>query len=82
MGRDEEVRVSYGLFQNTQRLDLVWNNIVSMTADSTNIVRSFNLTITFNPTDMIYLDGRVNLDLRKTDENKWKIERWIDESNF
>ena len=81
-GRDEEMKVTYGLFQNTQSLDLVWNNIVTITGDSTNIIRSFNLTITFNPTDIIYVDGRVNLLLRKDDDAKWKILRWIDESNF
>jgi len=81
-GRDEEVRISQQMFRNTQRLDLVWNNIVSITSDSSNIVRSFNLTITFNPTDIIFIDGRVNLDLSRDEENRWQIERWIDESNF
>ncbi|OGU54610.1 MAG: hypothetical protein A2V66_17330 [Ignavibacteria bacterium RBG_13_36_8] len=80
-GRDDEMRVTQGLFQNSQRLDLIWNEIVSMTMDSTQIIRSFNLTITFNPTDIIYVDGRVNLSLRK-DNSKWKIIHWIDESNF
>lgn len=80
-GRDDELRVTNGLFQNSQRLDLIWNNIVSMTADSTRIIRSFNLTITFNPTDIIFIDGRVNLSLRK-DDDKWQITQWIDESNF
>lgn len=81
-GRDEEMKVTYGLFQNTQRLDLVWNNIVSMSGDSTHIVRSFNLTITFNPTDIVYIDGKVNLELMKDSNKKWKIIHWIDESNF
>ena len=81
-GRDDEMQATYGLFENTQRLDLVWNNIVSVTQDSTNIVRSFNLTITFNPTDIIFVDGRINLSLRKNSEDKWMITRWVDESNF
>lgn len=81
-GRDEEMKVTYGLFQNTQRLDLIWNNIVSINGDSTRIIRSFNLTITFNPTDIIFVDGRVNLELTKDTNNKWKIMRWIDESAF
>ena len=81
-GRDEEMRTTYGLFQNSQRLDLVWNNIVSISGDSTHIVRSFNLTITFNPTDIVYIDGKVNLELNKDTNNKWKIIHWIDESNF
>lgn len=80
-GRDEEMKVTDGLFRNSQRLDLIWNNIVSMTSDSTNIIRSFNLTITFNPTDIVFIEGRVNLDLVKVGE-KWQILRWIDESNF
>ncbi len=80
-GRDDEINFTNGLFQNSQRLDLIWNNIVSMTGDSTRIIRSFNLTITFNPTDINYIDGRVNLTLIK-ENNKWKILRWIDESNF
>ncbi|MCL4550047.1 MAG: hypothetical protein M1495_15930 [Bacteroidetes bacterium] len=81
-GRDDEMKVTNGLFQNSQRLDLIWNNIVSITGDSTRIVRSFNLTVTFNPTDIIYIDGRVNLTLGKDSGNKWKIIRWVDESNF
>lgn len=75
------MKVTYGLFKNTERLDLNWNNIVAISSDSSNIIRSFNLTITFNPTDIVFVDGRVNLDLRK-EANKWKIIRWIDESNF
>jgi hypothetical protein len=81
-GRDEEMKVTYGLFQNSQRLDLIWNNIVTNTGDSTRIIRSFNLTITFNPTDIIFVDGRVNLELKKDKENRWRIVRWNDESNF
>lgn len=81
-GREEEMRVTYGLFQNAQRLDLIWNEIVSISGDSTNVVRSFDLTITFNPTDIIDVDGRINLTLRKSEEKKWQITNWLDESNF
>lgn len=83
--RDEDVRTTDGLFKNVERLDLIWNNIVLSTIDSlnANIVRSFNLNITFNPTDVVRVDGRVNLSLRKNpDTEKWQITRWIDESNF
>ena len=79
------MRTTYGLFQNTQRLDLIWNNIVLITEDSltANIVRSFNLTITFNPTDVVRVDGKVNLTLNKNIETGvWRINKWIDESNF
>jgi hypothetical protein len=84
-GRDDEMRTTLGLFQNVQRLDLVWNNIILLTQDSlsANVVRSFNLTIIFNPTNVIRVEGRVNLAMRKNPENeKWQISRWLDESNF
>jgi len=83
--RDEDLRTTDGLFSNSERLDLIWNNIVLSTEDSltANIIRSFNLNITFNPTDVVRIDGRVNLSLRKDAETKkWQITRWLDESNF
>jgi hypothetical protein len=83
--RDEDLRTTDGLFKNSERLDLIWNNIVLSTEDSltANIIRSFNLNITFNPTDVVRVDGRVNLSLRKDAESKkWAITRWLDESNF
>lgn len=81
-GRDEEMKVTNGLFQNSQKLDLTWNNIVSLSSDSTNVIRSFNLTITFNPTDIVLVDGKINLTLQKDKEQKWQIINWLDESNF
>jgi hypothetical protein len=84
-GRDEEMKATYGLFQNAERLDLIWNNVVASSQDSleANLIRGFNLTITFNPTDVIRIDGRVNLLLKKNSQtNNWAIHRWVDESNF
>ncbi len=82
-GRDEEMRITNALFQNSQNLDLIWNNILLISSDSTNIIRSFNLTITFNPTDIIRVDGKVNLILEKEPATqKWKILQWTDESNY
>ena len=84
-GRDEEMKTTYGLFQNSQRLDLIWNSEVLNTQDSSNatIIRAFNLTITFNPTDIVRVNGRVNLSLKKDPILlTWAIVRWIDESNF
>lgn len=84
-GREEELRTTSGLFSNSERLDLVWNNVILSSGDSLklNIVRSFNLTITFNPNDIVRINGRVNLNLEKNAiTNKWQIARWIDESNL
>jgi hypothetical protein len=84
-GRDDEMKTTYGLFQNTQQLELIWNNIVLSTQDSltADVVRGFDLTITFDPTNVVQLDGRVDMSLRK-DPNTgiWVITKWIDESNF
>jgi hypothetical protein len=81
-GREDEMKTTNGLFQNCQSLDLVWNEIVSITGDSTEVMRSFNLTVTFNPTNVIYVDGRVDLTLAKNPDNTWKILHWVDDSNY
>ena len=85
-GRDEEMMSTYGLFTNSQKLDLIWNNIILNTQQDSvtaNIIRSFNLTITFNPTDVVRVDGRVNLTMQKNSSSqRWMISQWIDESNF
>jgi hypothetical protein len=82
-GRADEMRATNGLFQNAQRLDLIWNNIISISPDSTNVVRGFNLTITFNPNDIERIDGYANLTLeRPRASDPWTIVRWRDESNF
>jgi hypothetical protein len=82
-GKNEEMKVTYGLFKNAERLDIIWNNIFVSSVDSNyaNVVRGFNLTITFNPTDVFRVDGKVNLTLAKS-LGVWKITNWIDESNL
>ena len=84
-GRTEEMRSSYGLFQSVQSLTLTWNNeLVSQGTDTVRtIVRGFNLTVTFNPSDVTRIDGYANLTLaRPTISDPWKIVRWRDESNY
>jgi hypothetical protein len=86
-GRDTELRTTQGLFQSAQRLDLIWNNIISRSLDSTglrtNIIRGFNLTVTFNPSDIPRVDGYANLIFaRQTATSPWKLVMWRDESNF
>ena len=86
-GRDEEMQTTRGLFQNVQRLDLVWNNIIALSTDSlstqASVSRNFNLTVSFNPSDIIRVDGYATLALVRSDPQKaWQIVRWRDESNF
>lgn len=86
-GRDEDIRTTHGLFQNVQRLDLVWNTIISSSVEpdslKATIVRNFNLTVTFSPSDIVRVDGYANWTLERTvTTDVWKITRWRDESNF
>lgn len=84
-GRDQDMFTTSGLFNAAQNLDLMWNDIVISTGDSIrlDIARGFNLTITFNPQDIVRVQGRVNLQLkRNSTEEVWKIVRWRDESNY
>lgn len=85
-GRVQEMRVTNGLFRAVSALMLIWNNVV--TADSSGdtlqtIVRSFSLTVTFNPGDVERIDGYANVQLRRANPGAaWQLTRWRDESNF
>lgn len=86
-GRDDDIRTTYGLFQNVQRLDLVWNTIISSTIEpdsmKATVIRNFNLTVTFNANDIVRVDGYANWTLERAQPGDvWKITRWRDESNF
>lgn len=67
-GRDEEMRTAHGLFQNVQRLSLVWNEIVAAAViDSTNemITRSFTLKVMFNPSDNVDIEGKAVFTMKR-----------------
>ncbi len=84
-GREEEMRATYGLFQNAQKLDLIWNNVVSTNSDSNtvSVVRGFTLTLVFNPSDIEYVDGWAALTFERTQVTEpWRIVRWRDESTY
>jgi hypothetical protein len=84
-GRDEEMRVTQGLFHNAQKLDLIWNNYVTNTESDTaaTAVRSFNLTVTYNPSSIDRVDGYANLTFsRSARGSPWHIVLWRDESNY
>ncbi len=81
--RATDMRTTNGLFNNAQKLEVVWNNIIFQGGDSLiqNVKRSFNLTITFNPSDIVRLNGFADMTLtRNSSESVWKITRWRDES--
>ena len=82
--RSTDMRTTEGLFANTQDLKLIWNNIVFQDGDSLNVdvKRGFNLTITFNPNDVINFYGFVDMTLTRTAADaKWRIRLWKDLTN-
>jgi hypothetical protein len=82
--RATDMKTTKGLFDNTQDLNLIWNNIIFQQGDSlqVDVKRSFNLTITFNPNDIINFYGFADMTLlRPTASDKWKILRWKDLTN-
>ncbi len=81
--RATEMRTTNGLFLSSQKLEVIWNNIIFQGGDTLtqNVRRSFNLTITFNPSDITRLNGFVDMTLhRNSPDDVWKIVRWRDES--
>jgi len=84
-GRNDEMRITYGLFQSVESMTLIWNTEVSSNGNDTSYssVRGFNLTVTFNPSDIVRVDGYANLTfVREKNTAPWKIAQWRDESNF
>ena len=82
--RPTDMRTTKGLFDNTQDLNLIWNNIISQDGDSlsADVKRSFNLTITFNPNDIVNFYGYADFSLiRPTASDKWRILKWKDLTN-
>lgn len=84
-GRDVDLRTTRTLFDSTESIDLIWNEIIYEIGDSLskNILRSFNLQLVFSAEDIARISGRANIQLvRDNHEDEWKIEVWRDESNY
>lgn len=78
-----EMRTTSRLFQNSQKTDIIWNNITTYLGDSlnVNVKRGFNLTITFNPSNVVRLFGFADMNFTRPDvSSPWKIRKWRDES--
>ena len=84
-GRDEEVRTTGSLFQNSQAISLLWGNIIDSSGSIVgfDITRTFSLDITFNPGDIEHVDGRAVFHLERDKPGTvWRAVRWRDESNL
>lgn len=83
--RAEDMVATARMFNVAQDLNLVWNDIIYTRGDSlfVDVSRSFTLTITFAPTDIVTVFGKAIFYLRRdSDKDDWKIFKWRDESNF
>ncbi len=84
-GREEDMLTTSRLFNATQNLDLIWNDVVVSSGDSLTreISRGFTLQIIFSPSDIIRIQGRANFNLKRSKgSDPWKIFTWRDESNY
>lgn len=84
-GREEDMLTTYRLFQAASNLDLIWYDSGIEIGDSLllDVSRSFALTIQFNPTDIISIQGKANIRLhRQHQEDDWKMLSWRDVSNY
>jgi len=83
--RSEDMIATARLFAAAQDLNLVWNEILYTRGDSLflDVSRSFSLTITFAPNDILNVFGKAIFYLkRENPSQEWKIILWRDESNF
>jgi hypothetical protein len=83
--RPEDMIATYRLFNAAQNLDFVWNEILIQEGDELkrNISRSFTLTITFKPTDIVRIFGKVFFIIeRKNSDDNWMLTYWQDDSTY
>lgn len=84
-GKAVDLRTTRTLFDSTESIDLIWNEIVFELGDSLskNILRSFNLQLVFRADDVTRINGRANIQLeRESVKDNWQIVQWRDESNY
>jgi hypothetical protein len=84
-GRDIDMRITHRMFNQAQNIDLVWLRISQVSGDSlrSTVRRSFELTVTLSPENILGVRGYANLMLERSNpEQVWKITRWVDESDF
>ncbi len=84
-GKEEDLRTTFGLFQATSNIDLIWSDSYFSFGDSTEqiVQRGFSLTLNFSPSDVVRLQGKANFKLIfDTKDSIWKINYWRDETYF
>ena len=85
LSREEDMITTYRLFNAAKNLDLIWNEIIIQEGNDIeqNILRDFNLTIIFSPTDIIHNNGKAYFVLKRNNENEnWQLTYWRDDSYY
>jgi len=83
--RQEDMIVTSRLFNNTNNIDLIWNDAILSYGDSIQrtVSRSFNLQVYFDASYTERVQGRATVQLiRNTSQEPWLILKWVDESNI
>ena len=83
----EDLRITSRLFQGSSLILLEWNQIVSEDVTDqkrkARVIRSFDLTVVLDGSDVFRGNGNVNFQLSRPDSNDaWRLSRWRDESSF
>ncbi len=81
--RDVEMRTTYGLFRNSELLDLQWNSVVFQSGNDDSLQaevwRTFFLRFGFSATNTQELQGQARLILtRNAPTAPWQMSRWDD----
>ena len=83
-GRDVELRTTGGLFRAFNAIELVWLNTVYQNAVSESeevLYKNFRLTLVTSDINFA-LQGYAIFTFRLGVDGKWRIKRWVDESNL
>lgn len=86
-GFTQELETTRRMFQSADFIRLQWNQIIAQDITDQNrrsrIIRSFNLAISIEGSDVLRGDGNVNFTLVRPDSAAaWRLSRWRDESEL
>ena len=86
-GFTQELETTRRMFQGSNWIQLQWNQIIADDFTDQNrrsrIIRSFNLAISIEDSDVLRGDGNVNFTLVRVDSSAvWRLSRWRDESEL
>ena len=86
-GFSQELETTRRMFRGADFIRLQWNQIIAQDITDENrrsrIIRSFNLAVSIEGSDVLRGDGNVNFTLVRSDSAAaWRLSRWRDESEL